>query len=64
VSEDQIIHEPTVKGTGDDCWVICRECGYEGSQRPDTYTPGVLKLGTSRANALNIARKHRKEQQP
>lgn len=52
-------HDPIVKGKGDDCWVVCRECGFVGSDRPDDYTPGVLKLSTSRANANNIARKHR-----
>lgn len=52
-------HDPIVKGTDEHCWVICRECGFSGSGRPTSYSAGVLKLDTSRANANRIAREHR-----
>lgn len=62
MTTETITHDPVVKGKGDECWVICRECGYEGSDQPEDYTPGVLKISTSRNNANRIARDHRKAQ--
>lgn len=54
-----MIHDPVVKGTEQHCFVICHECGYDGLERPDDYSRGVLKLDTSRNNANRIAREHR-----